>query len=524
MILLLFAQVSLPEVYYDALTYHLSVLRAWSQAGGITNLPTNLYSYFPFGTEMVFYGPFHWGSEEAVEGLNVIFLILVAWAAGTWAREEGGKTASYLAAGWVLSLPLMASVAWCAQVDGLHALTTLLFFYCLSQTSRKMTVPWLVTSAIMGGMAMAVKYTAFLTLSAGLMVWGKDIARKTRLNLSLVLGVSIPLAVLSLPWLIKNWVYSGNPFYPYVGSWFHGFALPADRMAYLMSVHVQALGSGENFFLWISQVFARDLDKTLAPLLFSFLPLLFFAGGAREKGGKILSAGFLSLFLGLALTHLMRLNLGPITVIIVGLSIVVGPIQGKGLGGLWKAGFLVFFILNLQLVFRYSVNFFGSVPMWLGEETRDEYLAHCPQTMTYYPLAKDCGRWFSPNDHLLLAGDCRSLYYPLPVIANSPFDVPALVVLARKRKDGDGIARGLQEMGVEGLVVLKKEGVRLSELNHPYSLSDQEWARLDDFIQHHARLLEMTNLGGIYRFYREPIPKQAPVPDLLLYFKPETHS
>jgi hypothetical protein len=125
---------------------------------------------------------------------------------------------------------------------------------------------------------------------------------------------------------------------------------------------------------------------------------------------------------------------------------------------------------------------------------------------------------------LLVAGDGRSLYYPLPVVANSSFDVPVLADLARKRKDGDGIALGLREMGLEGLVVMKLEGIRLSRNYQPYALTDEQWARLDDFIQHHTRLVEMIPLGGIYRFFPEPIPAQGLIPDLLLYFKPETHS
>ena len=519
MVLLLFAQAALPEVFFDALVYHLSVLRVWDLAGGITNLPTNLYSFFPFGGEMVFYGAFHWGSGEAVVGLNGMLLILTAGAAGTWAWEEAGPTAAYLAAGWVLSLPLMVAGAWCAQVDGLHALLTLLFFYCLSRYSQKGTASWIFMGGVLAGAALGVKYTAFLSLGVGLVVWGKDIVAKLRLKISWVLLGLIPLVVLFLPWLIKNWVYSGNPLYPYLGSWFHGLALPEGRMAHLMSDHIQALGSGESFASWIGRVFTRDLDKTVSPLLFSFLPLLFFGKDIKGQGWKILTVGWVSLFIELALSHQLRLCLVSIVVIIVGMSVVVGQVQEKGLGGLWKAVCVVVFVLNFLLVFRYSVNFFGSLKMWSGGENRDEYLARCTQTITFYHLAKDCGRWFSSDDLLLVAGDCRSLYYPQPVVANSSFDVPVLADLARKRKDGDGIALGLKEMGLEGLVVLKTEGIRNSQNYQPYALTDEQWARLDDFIQHHTRLVEMIPLGGIYRFSPELLPAQGPVLDLFLYFK-----
>jgi hypothetical protein len=325
---------------------------------------------------------------------------------------------------------------------------------------------------------------------------------------------------LFLPWLLKNWVYTANPLYPYLGSWFGGNGLPAEKMAELMRDHIQAFGPGETFTLWIQRVFTRDLDKTICPILFSFLPLLLIGKKAGGSVRRLLIAGGLALILSLAVSHQLRLGLGALMVCFVGMSLFVGT----GLDGAWRKGWkaaaLVFVVFNLAVTLRLGLLYYGDMRIWGGQQSREEYLNLCPQTMTYYPLAQDCERYFLPNEKILVAGDSRGLYYPQPVMTNSVFDPQVMAGLARNQSDGDGIALGLREMGVDGLVVLREEGNRLSRSYSHYPMTDAEWGKIDDFIQAHARLMESTPLGAIYRFSPDRMEKRHPIPDLFLCFKP----
>jgi hypothetical protein len=538
-------QAALPDIYFDSLAYHLCGLRNWSQTHGFTPLPTNLYTAFPFGGEMDFLAAFRWGSGEAVKGLNAFILILLALAAFGWAREEGGENAAFLSAGLVLGFPLAVTGIMSSQVDVLQAFFTLLFYYCLVHGKGSKSSWWM--TGIMAGAALAVKYTALLGLGVGFLFFGWGLYYQTGKKTARWLGLMVPPALLFLPWLLKNWVYTANPLYPYFGAWFGGHGLPAAQMAQLMRDHVQSFAPGETFFAWVQRVFTRDLDMTLAPLLFSFWPLLFLGKGSkgqprmnviRNSNGKLgrtflhlnvetkkwpaiklLAAGIISLFLGLAVSHQLRLGLGALMVYFVGMCLFLELNLEKKWGKGFKAAVLVFLVLNFIGVLRWGFLYYEDGRVWSGAETREEYLTQHRQTETFYPLAQDSGRWFSRNEKLLVAGDARGLYYPVPVITNSVFDVPVMAGLARTRQDGDGIALALHEMGVEGLVVLQEEGIRLAKNYNPYPLSGGEWRRLDDFIQHHTRLLELTPLGGLYRFSPESLPGKTPVPDLFLCFK-----
>jgi hypothetical protein len=66
------------------------------------------------------------------------------------------------------------------------------------------------------GFAYAIKYTAVLILpfAFGWMVW------RAGLRFGSVLRLGLPAALLIGPWVIRNWVWLGNPVAPFANSWF----------------------------------------------------------------------------------------------------------------------------------------------------------------------------------------------------------------------------------------------------------------------------------------------------------------
>ena len=59
-----------PDVYFDALVYHLSTLQFWMFHHGVTDFYTNLYSYFPFGGELYFFSGFFFAGSEGFQHLR----------------------------------------------------------------------------------------------------------------------------------------------------------------------------------------------------------------------------------------------------------------------------------------------------------------------------------------------------------------------------------------------------------------------------------------------------------------------
>jgi hypothetical protein len=92
--------------------------------------------------------------------------------------------------------------------------------------------------------------------------------------------------------------------------------------------------------------------------------------------------------------------------------------------------------------------------------------------------------------------------------------------LAQDEKDGDGIRHQLKEWGIDDIAVSGQEGQRLSAQNHSYCpLSDGDWVKLDDLIQHWTDLRFAANGLGLYHLRDTPFTRPNPIPDLLLQMK-----
>jgi len=83
-----------PEVFYDALVYHLAVPSAYNAAGGILHIPYNLYSDLPLAHGMLYSAALFFGGEVCAKFLNFstgILSLLAVLALGSrlTGRREG---------------------------------------------------------------------------------------------------------------------------------------------------------------------------------------------------------------------------------------------------------------------------------------------------------------------------------------------------------------------------------------------------------------------------------------------------
>jgi len=509
------AQGLLPEIYFDGLVYHLSTLSFWRFHHGITDFDTNLYSYYPFGAELYFLNGFMLRGSEAAKTLNVFTSALCALAAAGWAAEEAGVEAGCLAWALVLFFPWSSATVWTTQNDVFLAFFFILFYYALFRWSRERGRPWAFAAGILGGAVLTVKYTAGIGVAAGFLALAltrrEMVFKKRWMDWGLLLSV---MGLSLAPWLLKNEAFTGNGFYPYFSSWLGGKTLSPEKLSELMNDHQAALPEGYSWVDWFKRILVRDLDKTIAPILFSFLPFLFLPGRRRSVtqylgvlSGVLLVSGFL-------VSHQLRLMIPAFLICFLMFVLNLADLKQKRWTQIGSWALLVFGILNLLSLGRLSVDYYRGEQVWLGQQTRTEYLSGAPQTGSYFDLTQASAN-LPEKDQILVVGDARSLYYPRSFYANSVFDDQVLEVLARKEKDGDGIARGLRERGIDDLAVSGKEGMRLAGQYSYYRLNAAEWNKLDEFIQRHTELIYSKELNGIYRIHAGPPKRQGKVLNLL---------
>ncbi|HJT24408.1 MAG TPA: glycosyltransferase family 39 protein [bacterium] len=507
-----------PDVYYDALVYHLSTLQFWKFHHGIANFYTNLYSYFPFGAELYFGNGFFFGGSETAKLLNAFSAGLCGLAAAAWVGEETGWDKGLLVWAMVLTLPLVSATVWTTQNDVFLAFFLVLFLYALVRwVQDSSNRSWALAAGLLGGAALAIKYTAVVAVVLGLVatlaIYRKDALRQEK---GRGWALIFFLVVFSIaPWLLKNWAFTGNGFYPYLPSLFGGRTLPAENLKALMADHQAVFNGAFSPRAWVVRVLGVDLDKTIAPLLFGFIPFLFLGKAQRSLTRFLLFLSLLLLLSGFLISHQPRLMIPAFVVCLMDIGLVLGDVERKGAAFAWGAVVVAFGILSLLSLGRLSVDYYKTQNMACGVENRGEYLADNRQTNSFYDLTMAVSL-LSPGSQLLIEGDARGLYYPRPFYTNSYFDPRVLAQMSRSEKDGDGIRKRLREMGIDAIVFSGKENQRLV-MRYP-SYFQPAAGRLQDFVQRWTDLIYLNGLNAIYRLRTTPAGPRPPVPDLFKLF------
>ena len=193
--------------------YHLALPANILQNGGLQSV-NNAPFWFPSLSENVYLWALGMRSERAAQIMHFAWMLFSAlllwhWASKTWSREIARKTLLLLAA--IPSLPMLASWAYADMALIYYAIASI---YALTQYGITKTSSWLGIAGLMAGFAMGIKYTSFVVpLACGLLLlFSRPLSKSI---LSAAQFSLIALATAS-PWYIRNIIFMGNPFYPFL--------------------------------------------------------------------------------------------------------------------------------------------------------------------------------------------------------------------------------------------------------------------------------------------------------------------
>lgn len=283
----------LPPVEFDVREYHLGGPKEWFQTGSIHFLPHNIYTSFPFLTEMLLltgmllHGDWYMG---ALAGQLVLmtFAPLTALAACALARRWFGNAAGWLAALIYLTTPWTYLISITAWVEG--ALTFYLAATLLVVTggTARPEDGWrqrLILTGLLAGSAFGCKYPGLISVVIPLgsfALWRSmrealaDRGRTIRAALAFGLGAGLTAG----PWLLKNLMQTGNPVYPLATSLLGGLDRDPQLLANWQRAHAVPNYALSDLFgsLWRITV----SSEWLSPLLFALAPLALMCRGQRK--------------------------------------------------------------------------------------------------------------------------------------------------------------------------------------------------------------------------------------------------
>ena len=200
-----------PELSPDGQTYHLGLVYRYFREHGFHRLTTSIYSNLSLGIEMLFLFAFAFGRHSAAATVHCCYLLALPVLMLSYARRIGRPRAGVCAAMLAYLSPVAGIDGSSAYNDVALGTTGFALFYLLEvwraksdETSDRLLIP----IGLLAGFCFAIKITGFV---AALYAAAVILMRKRPAAL---IPVAAAAAMISLPWLIKDWLWLGNPVSP----------------------------------------------------------------------------------------------------------------------------------------------------------------------------------------------------------------------------------------------------------------------------------------------------------------------
>ena len=263
---------SVPPVSRDALTHHLAVPKLYLNHGGMYEIPSLKFSYYPMNLDFLYIIPLYFGNDIVPKYIHFAFALLTAWLIFSYLKIRINTVYALVGALFFLSLPVIVKLSITVYVDlGLIFFSTWALLYLLKWLENDFKFHFLIISAVSCGLALGTKYNGLITffllalfvpyllakyqrgLSSsedlkvpGVKPEGKPDKKSPALRVLLYGAVFVLIALIVFsPWMIRNYIWTDNPVYPLYNGWFN----PAPSDAAGIRWKPWAILQLENYFL-----------------------------------------------------------------------------------------------------------------------------------------------------------------------------------------------------------------------------------------------------------------------------------
>ena len=219
--------IAVPPISRDALIHHLAIPKLYLQHGGIFEIPNLEFSYYPMNLDLLYMVPLSFGNDIIPKFIHFIFALGTAWLIYDFLKRNLTKTYGLLGSFFFLSIPVILKLSITVYVDlGLIFFSTASLLLLFRWSEEKFQPRYLIFAGISCGLAMSTKYNGlitFLILSAFVPLLYQRVSATTNNFVALRWGIiffAVALLTFS-PWMIRNFMWTGNPLYPLFENFFH---------------------------------------------------------------------------------------------------------------------------------------------------------------------------------------------------------------------------------------------------------------------------------------------------------------
>lgn len=490
-----------PEYFYDSLVYHLAMPKLYLLHQRIIPTPSMIYSGIPFATEMLYGLGLALGTETLAKLIHYGFGVATAAAIYSWSRKFINRKAALLATLLFYSAPLVCFASSVAKVElslTFYLLLAVLLVLDAAERAAGQDAKLLLLSGSLAGLAFGTKYNAglYVPVLALPLVYRQLRAEKFEPEI-LVKQLVIffgSAALVSSPWLIKNWLFYHNPTYPFLNEFFGGSVaanvagLKSDAHARDLVLTFTTWADFRNFVTDIWNPAAHAMDGYVGPALEIGLPWLFLVRwkSTQHRGLFIITVG---IWLAWALhSTLSRFILPaiPLFCILVASALWLAELP-RPLRLLIVGIFYYTITLSMAKAFLMLAQP-GAWKVAYGRATKADYLLHEHPSYTapYYAGVRFINENLPQDATVLFIGEERGYYCERKFITASVLDVNPMFDLAGSSADAADLLANLKRKSITHLLV--NAG---SEHYHRWleGLTRESREKYENLLKHKAELI-----------------------------------
>ncbi|MEK6543338.1 MAG: glycosyltransferase family 39 protein, partial [Elusimicrobiota bacterium] len=451
-----------PELFYDALVYHLGLPHLYITEGRYVDTPYVHFSKFPQLVHMLYTFALGLSGEHVAKLCHVLLLyisVALIYAIGRRLRiPKAGVYASLLCA----SIPVIQMNTWTTAVDMAMSAFAIGSLLCAIIWHQSEQPDWkaLALSGILAGATFATKYTGafFLFGMMGFITYSciqRRLSIKT-MFISLLLWGGLVTALI-LPWFIRNWRFTGNPFYPFLTKIFESKNFVPEKFASAAEIS----GGFNPYTFWEHLTFPWQMALRgpsafdfFGPAVIAFLPyglalrlpakterpwiaffIIFFASGFWvSRQVRYLLPGFciLAIFAG------------------CGLAAIAAQKEFKKWSWALNAYLLVAMLYLIGWNLTIVHTSYSPAAVLSGTESREQYNSYYHPGMNPWPpqnIFEDIAK-LPADARVVFLGDEKVFRCPRPFVFSNVYDKTPLVELANTSASPDALYAAVKDQGL----------------------------------------------------------------------------
>ncbi len=491
---------AVPPYYWDALTYHLAVPKAYADAHGFVYMPYNVYSSMPMGGSLFYLWPYLWDGLITAKASHLVATVLALSLTYRLARIWLSQFYATLAASFVmLTSPVMVVIGG-AHNDHFQMLFVVAALYVYfkwgSRTEVEAKRIWLALGIFVGA-ALAVKYSAYAVVAAFVPIWIYDAMRK-RVRPSWLIKALIVAFVMVLPWLVKAYVERGSPVFPLFYGVFGGRGFSAEQADRLMAWQL-GMGRGRGILDLILLPYRVSVEADVSYEEFSgiylpfLLPLAALAALFFRRGGRVVAFGWLYLLAWFFGPQQLRFLGAALPALAAAAAAVLAAAEGRWdrwRRGLWRS----FLVIALFLI---SIPYFAGAILsatltypYLFRPEREQFLR---TRVGLFSAQEFINEELPPDAKVLMVFTNHTLYLERAAAYDSFLEASALLLAAEKAKDGAELYARARGWGCGYLHIYHSYESKV----WPY-YSPRARDIFYDFVRRHGVLIYEDGLNDVY--------------------------